>query len=299
MTKGDEDAINKAFNVIKEFIAAKIIVPQFGDKPVIRIALSGAPCSGKSEFLHMVDQLKQKLCFGIYLTLVPEAATLLFENGGLPGKLTNEGQAEQQVLLAETAVNLENNLREQAQLHCRGLDDVKLIVQVVDRPVPDVLAFIDDDDVLQRFWAKLEADKPEVWSAMTDPLRYDAVFSLITVAQAKGCEIEKSLLKNAHVIKNSHGENSLGDMHEDGDSLVSDSDYTQYYSWAESAVSTNKQRYHSPAMAWGCVKPHLAVYKDHHKHFIVGNNFNSGQEKASAVINALFMMFNVNLKLVF
>lgn len=135
-------------------------------KKIVRIALTGGPCAGKTTALGYLTQKLGDL--GLYTVLVPEAATILI-NAGIGPKIIGFEPFQRRVF--ELISALEETV-------LAGVRDVPSghVVVIYDRGIPDGRAYVSDHE----FSGILASYN----STMTDvrDRRYDAVLHLRTAA---------------------------------------------------------------------------------------------------------------------
>ena len=132
---------------------------------IIKIALTGGPCGGKTEALRF---LKTKLeAIGVNVYILEETATQLFNNGHSP---QFEGSFSFHSRLFENQYNNENELYKLAE---KSGKDISVII--CDRGLLDNRAYVTEDE-FKRYSAKFGLNENKI------RCMYDGVFHLVTAA---------------------------------------------------------------------------------------------------------------------
>lgn len=149
--------------------------------PVYRIVLTGGPCSGKTTGLARLSSFLRERGFRVFT--VPEAATILFVNGGSVDDLgTREGRVNFQMSVIDVQTQLE-------QCFYRLARNTRVpSVLICDRGTMDGKAYIDEDE-----WQEVMRRKGRNQVELREG-RYDAVIHLVTAAN--GAEEFYSLANN-------------------------------------------------------------------------------------------------------
>lgn len=124
---------------------------------IIKIALSGGPCSGKTTCINkIVDYYKQK---GICVLVCPESATQIIDSGA-----SREDMLEFEIAVANNQLRLECELDSKF----KTINSDKFLV-IYDRGLTDCFGYVDDKDALAD---AIGIDRISSWA------RYDAVMIL-------------------------------------------------------------------------------------------------------------------------
>ena len=134
-------------------------------KEIVKIALTGGPCGGKSTALPFLKAELEKL--GETVLVMNECATGLMNEGKTPESM---GSFEFHSLLFETQLNNENMLIEQA----KALDSSRVVL-IFDRGLLDNRAYV-TSDYFNLYAGKFDFNEEKIRN------RYDAVFHLVTAA---------------------------------------------------------------------------------------------------------------------
>ena len=132
---------------------------------IIKIALTGGPCGGKSEALTYLKNNLEALGINVYI--LEETATLLFNNGHSP---MAEGSYGFHSKLFENQFTRENELYKCAEKSGRDLS-----VIICDRGLLDNRAYVTEDE-FNRYSAKFDLSENKI------RCMYDGVFHLVTAA---------------------------------------------------------------------------------------------------------------------
>lgn len=131
---------------------------------IIKIAISGGPCSGKTTAIDkVVDYFKDKVA-EVYV--IPETARILLEQG-----MDRSNQLEFQRAVFDYQIKAENELENQINSKYNEQEDVCLII--CDRGVADGFSYLNKED-RKAFMEAVGMDLVTAWS------RYDAVMFLET-----------------------------------------------------------------------------------------------------------------------
>lgn len=137
------------------------------DNCIVKIALTGGPCAGKTSALADLQQHLQEN--GFTVILVPESATIAISAGFKPGR--NIDPFEFQKLVAKTIANLEDSFIEAA----KAISPQKIVL-ICDRGMMDGKAYMREDD-----FQKLLIENHQDVVSWRDA-RYDAVIHMRTAA---------------------------------------------------------------------------------------------------------------------
>lgn len=142
---------------------------------VVRIALTGGPCAGKSSALEHIVASAKKEGFDVYTP--PETATILF-NSGVPLPTTPDGWYKFQQSLTRLQLQFERSMTRIA-----GITGRPSII-IFDRGILDAMAYMDEEG-----WKRLLSDvgcggdgHPNGIDEEYILKRYDAVVHLVTAA---------------------------------------------------------------------------------------------------------------------
>lgn len=140
------------------------------NKKIVKIALTGGPCAGKTSALNWIQNNFEKQ--GYKILFVPEAATELITGGIVPTEIRND--VEFQSLIMDCQMQKEKIFEQAAKIHPK-----EKILIVCDRGTMDGKAYLSKKD-----FAYLLKKKGLSETKLRDS--YDAVFHLVTAA--KGAE---------------------------------------------------------------------------------------------------------------
>lgn len=159
---------------------------------VLKVALTGGPCGGKTTSISTIEQsFKEK---GYHVIVVPEAATILINSGIRPFGDNSLSLFEFQKLV----MGLQFHLEETASLTAKQLDVPTIIL--CDRGLLDDKAYVSDDEFKQLI--------NEFNTTQFDLLnRYDLVMHLKSLADGK-MEMYEELRKN-NSARSEDGEEAL------------------------------------------------------------------------------------------
>ncbi len=132
---------------------------------IVKIALSGGPCAGKSTALQYLKAELEKL--GQTVFTLNECATQLMNEGKTPD---NMGVFEFHSLLFETQLKNENSLIEKA----KALNKSRVIL-IFDRGLLDNRAYV-SGDYFELYAGRFDLNEEKIRN------RYDAVFHMVTAA---------------------------------------------------------------------------------------------------------------------
>jgi len=137
---------------------------------ILRIVITGGPCSGKTTAIKRLPKLLEKA--GYHILIMPEAATQLITSGITPWDCQSTDTYQELQIKYQLA---------REELYMKAAEDISekhdcSVLILYDRGMLDNRAYM-DDDVYDRILGKMGLSKKEVMGW------YDAVFHLETAAK--------------------------------------------------------------------------------------------------------------------
>jgi CYTH domain-containing protein/predicted ATPase len=134
---------------------------------MLRIALTGGPCGGKSRLISLLYQILEERGYNVFT--VPESATELILNGIKPCENISTEEFQNFVLDKQLA-------KEKLYDNTVKYYDSNKIIIIYDRGIMDACAYVDKDAVFKKMLERRGLTFADIYS------HYDAVFHLVTAA---------------------------------------------------------------------------------------------------------------------